>query len=100
MYEGHPESKDHEHTCATCRHCLGLSFFHPPYSPDLAPSDFHLITHFKKFLGCMRLRIDEAVKNMLKKTGPVDQWQISMIRNLSHNMTRTESSRGVCRKMI
>ena len=23
---------------------------HPPYSPDLAPSDFHLFLHFKKFL--------------------------------------------------
>ena len=24
---------------------------HPPYSPDLAPSDFHLFLHLKKFLG-------------------------------------------------
>ena len=23
---------------------------HPPYSPDLAPSDFHLFLHLKKFL--------------------------------------------------
>ena len=23
----------------------------PPYSPDLAPSDFHLFLHLKKFLG-------------------------------------------------
>jgi histone-lysine N-methyltransferase SETMAR len=25
-------------------------FNHPPYSPDLAPSDFHLFLHLKKFL--------------------------------------------------
>jgi hypothetical protein len=24
---------------------------HPPYSPDLAPSDFHLFLHLKKYLG-------------------------------------------------
>jgi hypothetical protein len=23
---------------------------HPPYSPDLAPSDFHLLLHLKKHL--------------------------------------------------
>ncbi|XP_069680131.1 histone-lysine N-methyltransferase SETMAR-like isoform X2 [Periplaneta americana] len=26
-------------------------FDHPPYSPDLAPSDFHVFLHFKKFLS-------------------------------------------------
>jgi hypothetical protein len=26
-------------------------FNHPPYSPDLAPSDFHLFLHLKKFLS-------------------------------------------------
>jgi histone-lysine N-methyltransferase SETMAR len=24
---------------------------HPPYSPDLAPSDFHVFLHLKTFLG-------------------------------------------------
>ena len=24
---------------------------HPPYSPDLAPSDYHLFLYLKKFLG-------------------------------------------------
>ena len=28
---------------------------HPPYSPDLSPSDFHLFLHLKKFLGGKRL---------------------------------------------
>ncbi|GFU24441.1 histone-lysine N-methyltransferase SETMAR [Trichonephila clavipes] len=26
-------------------------FQHPPYSPDLAPSDYHLFTAMKKWLG-------------------------------------------------
>jgi hypothetical protein len=26
-------------------------FDHPPYSPDLAPSDFHVFLHLKTFLG-------------------------------------------------
>nr|XP_042903052.1 histone-lysine N-methyltransferase SETMAR-like [Parasteatoda tepidariorum] len=26
-------------------------FDHPPYSPDLAPSDFHVFLHLKKFLS-------------------------------------------------
>jgi histone-lysine N-methyltransferase SETMAR len=29
-------------------------FNHPPYSPDLAPSDFHLFLHLKKFLSGQR----------------------------------------------
>ena len=28
--------------------------YHPPYSPDLAPSDFHLFLHLKKFLSGQR----------------------------------------------
>jgi hypothetical protein len=31
---------------------FGLEQFdHPPYSPDLAPSDFHLFLHLKSFLA-------------------------------------------------
>jgi hypothetical protein len=26
-------------------------FNHPPYNPDLAPSDFHVFLHLKSFLG-------------------------------------------------
>jgi hypothetical protein len=38
-------------------------FFHPPYSLDLAPSDFHLCTHLKQFLGSTH---NEEVKKMVK----------------------------------
>lgn len=33
-------------------------FRHPPYSPDLAPSDFHLFMHIKQ-----RLEDDEELKD-------------------------------------
>lgn len=35
---------------------------HPPYSPDLAPSDFHLFRHLKEHLGGKRFGSDEEVK--------------------------------------
>lgn len=35
---------------------------HPPYSPDLAPSDFHLFRYLKNHLGGKRYDDDEEVK--------------------------------------
>jgi histone-lysine N-methyltransferase SETMAR len=35
---------------------------HPPYSPDLAPSDFHLFGPLKKHLGGRRLATDGEVQ--------------------------------------
>jgi len=37
-------------------------FDHPSYSPDLAPSDFHLFLHLKSFLACRRFYDDNKVK--------------------------------------
>ncbi|GFV42157.1 histone-lysine N-methyltransferase SETMAR [Trichonephila clavipes] len=37
-------------------------FNHPPYSPDLAPSDFHLFLHLKSFLVCKHFNNDEELK--------------------------------------
>ncbi|GFV70844.1 hypothetical protein TNCV_3006731 [Trichonephila clavipes] len=36
---------------------------HPPYSPDLAPSDFHLFPELKKNLGGTQFQTDEEVQN-------------------------------------
>lgn len=36
---------------------------HPPYSPDLAPSDFHLFPELKKNLGGTQFKTDEEVQN-------------------------------------
>ena len=44
---------------------------HTPYSPDLAPSDFHLFLHLKKFLGVKRLDDDDDLKDA------VQNWLIS-----------------------
>jgi hypothetical protein len=37
------------------------------YSPDLAPSDFHLFPKLKEFLGGRRLKNDEEVKDAVKE---------------------------------
>ncbi|KAJ4436850.1 hypothetical protein ANN_16982 [Periplaneta americana] len=41
---------------------------HPPYSPDLVPSDFHLFLHLKKFLGGQRFDGDDT-QNLISKFG-------------------------------
>ncbi|GBO16096.1 hypothetical protein AVEN_260423-1 [Araneus ventricosus] len=38
-------------------------FQHPPYSPDLAPSDFYLFTAMKKWLGGQHFTDYEELKN-------------------------------------
>ena len=40
---------------------------HPPYSPDLAPSDFHIFLHLKKFLGSKRFDDDDDLKDAVQK---------------------------------
>jgi len=37
-------------------------FNHPPYSPDLAPSDLHLFLHLKSFLADQWFHEDNEVK--------------------------------------
>jgi len=39
----------------------------PPYSPDLAPSDYHLFLHLKKFLGTKRFDDDDDLKDAVQK---------------------------------
>ena len=40
---------------------------HPLYSPDLAPSDYHLFLHLKKFLGSKRFDDDDDLKDAAQK---------------------------------
>ena len=40
---------------------------HPPYSPDLSPSDFHLFLHLKKFLGGKRFDDDDDLEDAVQK---------------------------------
>jgi hypothetical protein len=45
----------HPHTAAATQDLIATfgweQFDHPPYSPDLAPSDFHVFLHLKIFFG-------------------------------------------------
>ena len=40
---------------------------HPPYTPDLAPSDFHLFLHLKKFLGGKQFDNNGDLKDAVQK---------------------------------
>ena len=40
---------------------------HPPYSPDLAPSHYHLFLHLKKFLGGKQFDDDDDLKDAVQK---------------------------------
>ena len=39
---------------------------HPPYSPDLAPSDYHLFLHMKRFLSGKQFHSDAEVKTTVR----------------------------------
>lgn len=55
------------HTCVTAMaKIIELKYDllpHPPYSPDLAPSDFHLFPKLKMFLAGQRFTSDKEVKS-------------------------------------
>jgi len=40
---------------------------HPPYSPDLAPSDYHLFPKLKEHLGGLRFNTDDDVKEEVNR---------------------------------
>ncbi|KAG5309408.1 SETMR methyltransferase, partial [Acromyrmex insinuator] len=40
---------------------------HPPYSPDIAPSDYHLFRSLQNFLNGVKLASKEACENHLKQ---------------------------------
>ena len=40
---------------------------HPAYSPDLAPSDYYLFRHMKKYLKGIRFTSDEDLKAAVTK---------------------------------
>jgi hypothetical protein len=45
----HPDTA--AHTQVLLQHFNWELFHHPPYSPDLAPSNYHLFIYLKKWLG-------------------------------------------------
>jgi len=48
-------------------HLGGNKWTTRPYSPDLAPSDFYLFLHLKKFLGGKRFDDDDDLKDAVQK---------------------------------
>lgn len=42
-------------------------FDHPPYSPDLAPSDYHLFLHMKRDFGGRRFDSDDGAENGVRQ---------------------------------
>jgi histone-lysine N-methyltransferase SETMAR len=55
------------HTAAVTRELLAQFqwdvFDHPPYSPDLAPSDFHLFLELKTWLGGQRFHTNDELRD-------------------------------------
>jgi transposase len=50
----HENARPHTATRALLEHFNWELFDHPPYSPDLTPSDYHQFTYLKKWLGSQR----------------------------------------------
>lgn len=59
---------------------------HPPYSPDLAPSDYHLFPNLKKHLGGQRFhRNDEVIEAVNSYFEELDESYYSNgIKKLEH----------------
>jgi hypothetical protein len=57
------------HTTTTTQDLIATfgweQFDHPPYSPDVTPSDFHVFLHLKTFLGGQQFHEDNGSKKPL-----------------------------------
>jgi histone-lysine N-methyltransferase SETMAR len=49
------------HTTALLEHFNFELFDHPPYSPDLAPGNFHLFTYLKNWLRSQRFNNNQEL---------------------------------------
>ena len=71
------------HTAAVAKdavkECGVKEIEHPPYSPDLAPSDYYLFSKLKKGLGGRKFDDDEEVK-----TAVISQRSVFLLRSGSH----------------
>ena len=71
----HPHTYKSRTLRATIRKCDFVEVKHPPYSPDLAPSDYFLFRNVKNFLHGGRFPDDNAVKEAV--TGYFDTQDVS-----------------------
>jgi len=52
---------------AVIRFCGQKDLPHPPYSPDLAPSNYHLFGPMKKILGGQKFASDTEVQSVVRQ---------------------------------
>ena len=52
-------------------------FSHPPYSPDLALSNFHLFLHMKKFLAGQKFESDDEIKGNVQQLSLIHIFTLS-----------------------
>lgn len=69
---------------------------HPPYSPDLAPSDFYLFPNMKKWLGGRRFKTDLEVISETKSyfEGLGKDYYKEGIKKLEHRLTKCIALKG------
>ena len=67
---------------------------HPPYSSDLAPSDFHLSLHLKKFLSGQQQRFQNDREEMSVKVVPIqgEYFYDTGYKSCSHGMANVSIS--------
>lgn len=69
---------------------------HPPYSPDLAPSDYHLFPKLKEHLGGLRFSTDEEVKEEVTRflKGLAAEFYNMGIEKLEHRLQKCLDRNG------
>jgi histone-lysine N-methyltransferase SETMAR len=82
----------HPHTAAATQDLIVTfgweQFDHPPYSPDLVLSDFHVFLHLKTFLGGRRFHNNSEVKEA------INTWFASGIQKLVPHYDKCLNSSG------
>jgi hypothetical protein len=71
---------------------------HPPYSPELAPSDYHLFGPVKGYLGGKRFRNNEEVIQDVREWlyGQPKDFFLSGIRKLPDRWRKCIAKQGDC----
>jgi histone-lysine N-methyltransferase SETMAR len=72
------------HTQAMLKYFNWELFGHPPYSPHLAPSDYHLFTYLKNWMGSQSFNNNELTKG-------IKTWMSSWAADFSDRHTKTYS---------
>ena len=69
---------------------------HPRYSPDLAPSDFHLFSNLKRDMRAIHFNRDEEVKNFVENwlSEKAQNFFLDGINNLKVRLEKCISNLG------